>query len=259
MWLPSLSVKSRTQPTWSDASSRSIAEGPTAGCQAEWLLKSRSTAHTRSIGASITADRRTRIIGSGRLSDDDLLQRVECRLEDALADLVGKRRLALGGAVELGPPFGKGPAAVRDRRELERGDVVLDPHRRLEDRVRTLVVVVRERQQALADHAAVTQPEIAHAPDAVSGLTLLDAGFDHERRPAWQAVEVAHLGPDGIGGRLDDARGVDLDHSDSCSLRSSSALAAWPTSPPWTPISRNSWSMSGAWARKRSAEFTTLS
>ena len=62
MWLPSLRVKSRTQPTWSGASPRSIVEGPTAGCQAEWLLKSRSTAHTRSIGASITADRRTRII-----------------------------------------------------------------------------------------------------------------------------------------------------------------------------------------------------
>ena len=64
MWLPSLSVKSRTQPIWSDGSSRSIAEGPTAGCQAEWLLKSRSTAQTLSIGASITADRRTRIVGT---------------------------------------------------------------------------------------------------------------------------------------------------------------------------------------------------
>ena len=65
MWLPSLSVNSRTQPTWSGASPRSMAEGPTAGCQAEWLLKSRSTAHTRSIGASITADRRTRISDVG--------------------------------------------------------------------------------------------------------------------------------------------------------------------------------------------------
>src|ERR1700704_4153116 len=106
MWLPSLRVKSRTQPTWSGASPRSIVEGPTAGCQVEWLLKSRSTAHTRSIGASITTDRQSRIIDTtpsagGRLllPSDDLLQRVEGRLEDALPDLLGQRLLALGGAV----------------------------------------------------------------------------------------------------------------------------------------------------------------
>ena len=56
MWLPSRSVKLRTQPTWSAGSPFSIADSPTIGCQAVWLLKSRSTAHTRSIGASITAD-----------------------------------------------------------------------------------------------------------------------------------------------------------------------------------------------------------
>jgi hypothetical protein len=39
-----------------------MCDGPTAGCHAEWLLKSRSTAHTRSIGTSMIADRRTRII-----------------------------------------------------------------------------------------------------------------------------------------------------------------------------------------------------
>src|SRR5688572_1156180 len=100
MWLPSLSAKSRTQPTWSDASPRSISDGPTAGCQAEWLLKSRSTAHTRSIGASITADRRTRIRLTRRSAGDELLQRVERGLKHPLADLLGERRRALGGAVE---------------------------------------------------------------------------------------------------------------------------------------------------------------
>ena len=61
MWLPSLSVKLRTQPTWSDGSPPSIADSATIGCQAVWLLKSRSTAQTRSIGASITAERVTLI------------------------------------------------------------------------------------------------------------------------------------------------------------------------------------------------------
>src|SRR5438067_7613830 len=177
MWLPSLRVKSRTQPTWSGASPRSIVEGPTAGCQAEWLLKSRSTAHARSIGASITADRRTRIIGTtprGVLPSDDLLQRVEGRLEHVLPDLLCQRRFALRGTVELRPPFGEGAVALRDGGQLEGGDVVLDPQRALEDRIAALIVVVRERQKALADHAAVPQPEVAHAADAVRRLALLD-------------------------------------------------------------------------------------
>src|SRR5206468_3802652 len=120
----SLRVKSRTQPTWSGASPRSIAEGPTAGCQAEWLLKSRSTAQTRSIGASITADRRTRITTRrprepSRLPRDDLFQRVEAGLEHVLADLLGQRPLALGGAVELRPPLGEGTVALGDGGQFE--------------------------------------------------------------------------------------------------------------------------------------------
>ena len=41
----------------------SVIEAP---ADAVWLLKSRSTAHTRSMGASMTADRVTRIMGSGQ-------------------------------------------------------------------------------------------------------------------------------------------------------------------------------------------------
>src|SRR5688572_30217110 len=63
MWLPSFSVKFRTQPTWSDGSSFSIVDCAMAGCQAIWLLKSRRIAQTRSIGASMMAERTTRIIG----------------------------------------------------------------------------------------------------------------------------------------------------------------------------------------------------
>src|SRR6266850_8160597 len=156
MWLPSLRKKLRTQPTWSGASPFSMRDSPTAGCHREWLLKSRSTSHTRAIGASITAERRTRIIASSKL----LLQRIERGLEHPLADLLGELVLALRSAVELGPPFDEGPIAVRDRRELERGDVVLHPHGALEDRVAALVVVVRQREELLPDDAAVAQAEV---------------------------------------------------------------------------------------------------
>jgi hypothetical protein len=62
MWLPSFKVKLRTQPTWSEGSSFSMADSATTGCQAVWLLKSRRMAQTRSTGASIIADRVTRIM-----------------------------------------------------------------------------------------------------------------------------------------------------------------------------------------------------
>jgi hypothetical protein len=63
MRFPSRSVNRRTQPTWSERSPPSISDSATTGCHAVWLLKSRRTAQTRSIGASMMADRVTRIIG----------------------------------------------------------------------------------------------------------------------------------------------------------------------------------------------------
>ncbi len=59
MRLPSLSVKLRTQPTWSLRSLPSMRLSATTSCHWSWLLKSRSTAQTRSIGASITVERTT--------------------------------------------------------------------------------------------------------------------------------------------------------------------------------------------------------
>src|SRR5215216_1751410 len=101
MRLPSLSVKLRTQPTWSLRSSPSIRLSVTTSCQRSWLLKSRSTAQTRSIGASITVERTTccsTLLPACKVA----LQRVEADLEDAVADLLDERALAPLGAVELG-------------------------------------------------------------------------------------------------------------------------------------------------------------
>ena len=88
MWLPSLRKKLRTQPTWSAGSLRSMRDSPTAGCQALWLLKSRSTAQTRSIGASMTAERLTRIT--------QLCFRNQMRPEKRPADVL--REVARAGA-----------------------------------------------------------------------------------------------------------------------------------------------------------------
>src|SRR5690606_24931372 len=166
---------------WSARSPFSIRESPTAGCQAQWLLKSRRIVQTCSIGASMIAERVTLIISKaslrwlGRAESAQLaLQVVEGRLEHALADLLGERLFAALGCVELGPPFGEGQVAVGDRRELQRGNVVLDTHRTFEDRVRALEVVVGQREQLLADRAAVLQAEVAHAAHPVRRQVVLD-------------------------------------------------------------------------------------
>jgi hypothetical protein len=59
MRLPSFRLKLRTQPTCDDASPPSMRLVSTTSCHWSWLLKSRSTAHTRSIGASMTVERTT--------------------------------------------------------------------------------------------------------------------------------------------------------------------------------------------------------
>src|SRR5579883_2478520 len=127
IWAPSLRWKLRTQPTWSAASPPSIKESAIAGCQASWLLKSRSTAQTRSIGASMMADRITRCIGSALT--EIALQRVEPGLENALTDILGELALLARRRIELRPPFRESPMAVGYGREFERRHIVLHAHR----------------------------------------------------------------------------------------------------------------------------------
>src|SRR5258707_6630462 len=121
---PSRRWKLRTQPTWSDASPPSIWESATAGCQRSWLLKSRSTSQTRSIGASMTAERVTRCMASP--VPEIAFQGVESGLKDALADRVGQLAFLARRRIELGRPLGKSTVAVGDRRQLEGGDVIVD-------------------------------------------------------------------------------------------------------------------------------------
>src|SRR3954462_1811624 len=111
MRLPSLSVKLRTQPTWSPRSSPSMRLSATTSCQRSWLLKSRSSAHTRSIGASITVERTT--CCSKELSPREVrLEGVEAALEDAVADRLDELLLARLDAVELRAPLGEAARAV---------------------------------------------------------------------------------------------------------------------------------------------------
>src|SRR6185295_19810250 len=178
----------------------------TTSCQRSWLLKSRSTAQTRATGASITVERTTccRAMavsdrkGGARPSSpaEVVLQGIEAALEHALADQLDELALARLGAVELGAPLGEAARAVGHRRELERRDVVLDPHRALEDLVDARVVVVGKREQALADHAAVAGMEVADAADPIARFAVLDPAVGDAGMPLRHPVEVADPRPD---------------------------------------------------------------
>src|SRR3984957_15108733 len=215
---PSFSLNRRMQPMRSEDCARSIVLVATAGCQRSWPLKSRSTSHTAPVGASRIV--LLTICGTASASER-ALERIEAALEHAAADVVDQFGFALGRAVELGRPFHEGFFAVGDRRQAQCRDVVLDTHRRLENRIGAKHVKVGEPEQLFANAVAVAQPEIAHAADLVRGLATLDAALGDRRMPIRQTVEVAHPRPYPVVAGIDDGRNIDTSHD------APSTLLAW--------------------------------
>src|SRR6185436_10917175 len=148
----------------------------------------------------------------GTLASEGALERIKAALKHAGPDIADQFVLALGCTVELGGPFEKSLVAVGHRREPQGSDVVLHPHRRLQDGVGAEHVVVREPEQLLADAIAVAQAKVAHASDLVRGLAALDAALRNRRMPVRQAVEIAHARPDAVVAGVDDGGDVDPGH-----------------------------------------------
>src|SRR5260370_6422590 len=140
----------------------------------------------------MTADRVTRCMASAM--PEIALQRIEAGLKDALADGVGQPAFLAGQCVELGRPFGESTVAVGDRRQFEGGNVVVDAHRRFEDRVGALVVVVRQAEKLLANAAAVAQLEIADAANAVRRPIAFDPRLADRPGPFGPTVEAPDSG-----------------------------------------------------------------
>src|SRR5262245_33661026 len=139
-----------------------------------------------------------------RLASKLPLQRVETALKDTAADIADQLGLAFRRAIEFCRPFDERSFAVGDRRQPQRGDIVLDAHRGFENRIGAEQIEIREAEQLLANALAVTQTEIADAADLVGRLAVLDAAFRDARMPGGQAVEVAHARPDAVGAAIDD-------------------------------------------------------
>src|SRR5829696_6622972 len=180
----------------------------TSGCQWSWPLKSRSTFQTAPVGAS----RMVLLTMCGTLASEGALERVKAALKHAGPDIADEFVFALGRTVELGGPFHERLVAVGHRRQPERRDVVLHPHRRLQDRVGAEHVVVGEPEQLFADAIAVAQAKIPHASDLVRGLAALDAAFRNRGMPVRQAVEIAYARPDAVVAGVDDGGDIDPGH-----------------------------------------------
>src|SRR5262249_20656194 len=93
------------------------------------------------------------------LAPERPLERVAPALEYTSADVGDESDLLLGRAIELRRPLDEGSLAVGHRGQTQGRDIVLDAHRRLEDRVGAEHVVVGEAEQLFADAVAVPQPE----------------------------------------------------------------------------------------------------
>src|SRR6266404_3804797 len=193
----------------SAACARSIVLVATAGCQRSWPLKSRSTFQTTPVGAS-------RIVLLTMCGTDSAseyaLERIEAALKHAGSDRVDQFGLALRRTVEFGRPFQVCLFTFCHRLQTQCRDVVLDAHRRFENRIGAEHVVVREAEQLFANAVAVAQREIAHATDLVCGFSALDAALGDRRMPVGQAIEVAYPCPDPIVADIDDGRNIDTSH-----------------------------------------------
>src|SRR5437763_16891820 len=125
MRLPSLSEKLRTQPTREAGLPCSMRLASTTACHWSWRLKSRSTSHTRPIGASRTVERTTFCSIASAALAEVLLQRVEAALEHLPADVVRQLLLTPRLAFELGAPLGERAPAIGHGPVLEGGLVVV--------------------------------------------------------------------------------------------------------------------------------------
>src|SRR5689334_744900 len=129
-------------------------------------LKSRTTAQSRSTGASMIVLRTT----FGISASEGTFERIKAALEHASADIGNQFAFLVGRAIEIGRPLDEGPVMIGDRGEPQGRHVVAEWHGRVEDRIGAEHVEVREAEQLLAQPVAVSKREIADAAHLVRGF-----------------------------------------------------------------------------------------
>src|SRR5262245_17159146 len=130
------------------------------------------------------------------LTSKRLLQGIEAALEYALSNLLDQGIGTIRRTIEVGAPFAECPIAVGHGDKPHRGDIVRNAHWRFEDLIGEGEVIIRQRQEALANTSAVLEREVSNAADLVRRLTQLDSTFLDGRVPAGQAVEISDAVPD---------------------------------------------------------------
>ena len=92
----------------------------------------------------------------------------------------------------------EGPVPVGDALQRHRSDVAPQRHRGVEDAIGRDEILIRERQQLLADLGAVAELEVAHAAHVVRRFAVLDVRFGDGGMPGVVAVEVPQDRPDAL-------------------------------------------------------------
>ncbi len=136
----------------------------------------------------------------------------EAGLIYALGDKADELIAAMGWWVEAGTPFPEGGVAVGDRLQSDRGHIAHQRQRRLQQTVTQPALLVRQRQQLLAQFSAIRQPEAAHGSHSIDGIPALDLAEGDGRMPAVVAVEVPQDCPDIADGGVDDRAAADFHH-----------------------------------------------
>src|SRR5882757_479519 len=169
---------------------------------------------------------------------------VETRLVDLFADHRDQPGFLAGAGREAAFPMPEGAVAIGDRQQPDMGDVIEQRNRRVQQAIAETLFEVGQRQQLLAQLAAVGELEAADAADLVGRITTLDGAGGDGGVPAVVAVEIAQYAPDPVGRRIDDRAFDDPRHAQPPNARLSASKPPWNT--PVPILATSSASRSGA-------------
>src|SRR5665213_38976 len=122
-----------------------------------------------------------------------LADRSEAGLVDLLANHLDQPLFFAGASRKTAFPMPEGTVAVGDRQQADMGDIVEQRDWRIQEAIAETLFEIGERQQLLAQFAAVSQLEPTHAADLVGRLAALDGAGGNGRVPAVVAVATSAI------------------------------------------------------------------
>ena len=180
--------------------------------------------------------------GRARAAVQSAPDRGKAGLIDVLRHQPHQFVLAMARRPEFRTPLPEGSLAVGDPLQTDRRDVAHQRQRRFEQAVGQREIRVGQRQQLLAQFAAIGEAEATDRSDRIDRRAALDRTGRDRRMPAIVAVEIAQDPPDVVDRRIDDRALNNLDHGRTQRRKRSFRVLnpAWNTLTPIWRISASS-------------------